>query len=402
MVRFSSLRLGDGFGVAGDTAAQGCVLAPDLGLGALQGEEPGHPLQSLAHQFLHGRDLGPDQLELGRAGIDLLLQALVLRLELDHALGGDLPPARADGVVGLEQPFLVGKEPRHCRLAAECIELGREDEPVPPRLLGLEPGDARLESMELVLEDRVLGAGADILQGHQRIAGAHGAARLDVDGADDPAFEVLDGLALAFRADHAGCDGSAGERDQPGPGAAAAEEQENHRPAEQPLASRRLPQAEVPPPVLEIVPRATAEEEAGECQHRRQGRQAQQPLARGEVEDGAHEASSAKSAAEAIAGLPPSSGLPCSGTTLARRAARTASTSSRGPKATTSPFRSMSRRSISRRAATSWVITTSVVPRCRSATIVRWRSCAASASAWESGSSSTRVPSRGGLELRVA
>ena len=188
-------------------------------------------------------------------------------------------------------------------------------------------------------------------QGHQRVAGADRAARLDVDGADDPALEVLDGLALAFRADHAGGHGSAGQRNQPGPGAAATEEDEDHRPAEQPLVSRCGPQAEVAPAVLRSAPRAAAEDEAGDRQHCRQRCQAQQPLARRRSRKGRSRGFLRKVGGRGARPASPTSPVRLARHrhTLARRAARAASTSLRGPKAATSPPRSIDRQSIRRR-----------------------------------------------------
>ena len=151
-----------------------------------------------------------------------------------------------------------------------------------------------------------LGAGAHVLERDQRVALAHPVAVADVDGGDDAALEVLHGLALALGADHAGCHRRARERHAPGPGPAAAEEEGDDRPADEPLPAREGAERGAVP---------------GGREHRRGA--------------GAH---GAAPVAPAAGTAPAACGRPAIGTTL-RREPSTVSTSSRGPAWTTSPAR---------------------------------------------------------------
>ncbi len=121
-------------------------------------------------------------------------------------------------------------------------EVLREGQPRCVGLLRLEPCHRRAQCQILVPQHVVLGMRAHILERDQGIARPHPAALSDVDDADDPALEVLHRLPLALRAHDARRHGSTRQRGQPGPQAAAAEEQQHDRPAQKPLPARHRPQ----------------------------------------------------------------------------------------------------------------------------------------------------------------
>jgi hypothetical protein len=79
------------------------------------------------------------------------------------------------------------------------------------------------------LEGVEAGAGLDVLEHDQRVAGPDPGAVPDQNLADDPALEMLHDPPAAVGADHAGRDRGAGERRTGRPPADAAEEQDDHQ-----------------------------------------------------------------------------------------------------------------------------------------------------------------------------
>ena len=133
----------------------------------------------LSEQLLHARDLGADQLELGRLGRDLLLEARVLAPRAGRRAAAVIErrPSRTARCAANSSRW-VAITRATVGVAAQRLERrpGRPDAPHRPA----RPRAGRrvgAERQVLVLEHAVLGAGAHVLERHQRIAGADLAAR---------------------------------------------------------------------------------------------------------------------------------------------------------------------------------------------------------------------------------
>ena len=209
----------------GDLRQVAASAADDLGFAALQGEQPGLAFQALLKQHQHGVGFLTDEPQLEVLGADLTLEADDLLVELGNALAEHRDLAGQGLAPGVEDAALAVDHGDHLGVGEFGQQPVREHHRVEAVALG---GQPRLEGgggAAAAAQQAQGGAGLGIVEPEQHLAGNHLVAVPNQDLADDAAFEMLHGLALARDADHAGRDGGAFQGRHGRPAAEAAEEQ---------------------------------------------------------------------------------------------------------------------------------------------------------------------------------
>jgi hypothetical protein len=201
----------------GDIGLPGAARPDEVGLAALQGQQPAlgrepllvklvHPVEFVGDQLVRLVDRGHLGLKTGGAALQLL-QPLVQHPDL----------AGVDAAVGPEQGVLAGDQGGHPGIGAPGQQFRREYHlrqvgqlRVQPRLLGD-------QAVVFIGEDVDLGPGLGVVHDEQRLTLGHLVALMDEDLTHHAAVQMLDGLAVVLHRDRPRHRNSAGHREHRGP-----------------------------------------------------------------------------------------------------------------------------------------------------------------------------------------